>query len=583
MWITTPRRINDYTDVSAGVTNGPLDDLKSRTDFLYQLLTNQQNTGQLILYQQPVSADTVIGMPVYFDSDASVFKPAWGDVIEGDNGYYITSPTSMWKGIVVELSGTVASIAYGSVTLTTTQWAAVIDTGIFAIGDYYLGEDESIPGIISANPGVLGIYIGHLRSNGQMLLNLSGVQSYQQHIHLGRALVGDPAGTVTDPAIGDPQIVNAPDPSLPGWLPATSTYFPGFVTGVQIPTGAKFGYNIQHTDETALRQVFPVTPPDNAQFSQAGVLLYSTTVVINNYGIWWMINDYGSAPWPVDYAVSAVADDVFLYTTRIVAEAQNSEVVTQAVINDLSSGAINSLAVSSIKSGDLTALAISGGSGDNTSGFKGATTITNKGVTALRVGPRLSVRAASLAGNNTIGYKGLIDLDCDVRVPMLHNWTEYSGSGEAIRDVSTNGAPIGTYVGLMGHALGPSVSGDYIDFVLPFDVDIEYGVDYQPIVRIAAGVDTVTGTETYRDVDVSFFVYTDGGAISDSAFQKVVSVEFIEGVPGQMQMVALGPYADVIVQRGNMLHIRVSHSTSGNPLTPDTLRIVGITCGLYRA
>jgi len=292
----------------------------------------------------------------------------------------------MWQGVVSAISGTVGDVLIaGTMVQTTVAWAALFDDAIFAAGPVYLSE--GLAGKLSHVPGDLGIYLGHLRVDGAFIARGAGNNPYLNHVHLQRTLLGKPAGTVVDPVFNSTQVITTPDAAQQGWLPASNTYFPGYIAGVHIPTGAKFGYNIQHSAETVLRQVFPLVPVDNAQFSQSGLVLYASTVVVNQYGIWWLDDTYSNAPWPVDYAATATADTVVLWTSRLMAQQDIVAAVSAAVAYDLSS-TVGDVAVSRIVAG--AGVSVSGTHNDVAGKF-GVVTVTSSGANSIRSGPGAQV------------------------------------------------------------------------------------------------------------------------------------------------------------------------------------------------
>ncbi len=573
------RTIADGSPVDAATANAPLSDLAQRTEWLRDQLLAITAGAQLVLRNQTVPLGTVLGEVVYYDDALNTYMPARAT-------YDTTNPTvaaasAFWQGVVVAVSGTGADILIGGTgELAQADWAGAFEGGVFAAGDVFLSSVTA--GKLSSVPGCCGIYIGHLRDTGggdaELLLRLGNPGSYLEHIHVERTLVGDPAGTVIDPAPGDPQLVNTPDPLEQGWLPANVTYFPGYVVGVQIPTGAVFGYNIQHANETALREIFPLVPPDNAQFSQTGLILTSDKVVTNAYGIWWMDNSYGNAPWPVDYAVSGVADPVTLWTARLTASTLLSDLISQAIINRLANGEIDEIAAASIQSSDPDSLGVSGTEGDAITGWRGDILLTNNGVTGVRYGRGLAI--AGTAGDNVLGYKGLLDVEfaADISAQHLYTYVDPLNASPTEKQalVTTNGVSAGATIGAYGHRLGAEAT-DFVDFVVAAGRDLPAAVDYLATVTIQACVDTVAGAPVSGDVDVSFYRLSTNEPVGTTRLQRTTQAAFSTGLPGALQTVVVGPFADVLVQQGDQLLVRITNSAGGSPLTGDTLRIVAVT------
>lgn len=80
------------------------------------------------------------------------------------------------------------------------------------------------------------------------------------------------------------------DSTLPGWLPATSQYFPN----VPIPSGAKYGYNFDA--DVHLHQLFPETVVGTYVVFKDGIAQTDVTVSVNSNGVWWK-DSFNSLPW----------------------------------------------------------------------------------------------------------------------------------------------------------------------------------------------------------------------------------------------------------------------------------------------
>lgn len=315
------RKVANGQAINADNTNAGPTDLTARTDYLKNQLDSLE-AGQLLVATDAVLQSAMpIGTPVYIDLGTNTARPAEvalaDDVVGG-----LAAPSSYVFGLVLnkqtDTSGDIGM--EGLITsITTTQWASVMEAGTFAAGHYFLSG--SVPGKISLSPGALAVYVGLALPNGWFLARPQP-PVYGAHSHYQFTLTGAPAGTVVDPTIGNPQIVNTPNASLPGWLPATTTYF----AAGTIPVGAKFGYNLPQADPD-LRAVFPPIPV-TGQFEQGGLFLDTDKVLVNQFGIWWMDNTYGNAPWPVDYSVSHTAEPIEFFFSRLLFATGNG-VVTE--------------------------------------------------------------------------------------------------------------------------------------------------------------------------------------------------------------------------------------------------------------
>jgi hypothetical protein len=165
---------------------------------------------------------------------------------------------------------------------------------------------------MTRTPGALSVYLGQLLPDGRFVLDIEAPRR-GEHVHYKFTMTAAPAGDVVDPATGQPHVISNPNPALRGWLPASAPYF----DPATIPAGAKFGYNLAHASDAELAQVFPPVPLSGATFEQAGQVLQSSLVTVNQYGIWWMQDSYGMAPWPTDFAVNHTVDDLTMWFSHL--------------------------------------------------------------------------------------------------------------------------------------------------------------------------------------------------------------------------------------------------------------------------
>lgn len=566
--------VADGSPVSASNTNQAAVALAQRTDWLRdQLLALTAGTG-IQLKSQPVQAGLLPGTPVYFDNTTLTYKPAQAAI--DSNDFVTAADSAAVEGLLLSVSGSVAELSLGGVVqLTTIQWAAVFDTGIFTAGPIFL---STVSGKISALPGALGIYLGNLRANGTLVFRPVNTGPFLQHIHLQRALSGNPAGTVVDPAPAAPQTIAVPNPALQGWLPATNVYFPGYVVGVQIPVGAQFGYNIQNPAESALRDVFPVIPTTNAQFEQSGAILNSDKVVVNEYGIWWMDNSYGNAPWSVTYTADlpAAAPVVTLWTSRLVADVSLSETITDQILSLLRNGQIDTMAVTRVIPGDNT-LTVSGASGDNTNGWYGPVTITNAGVKTASASGGIGVVGTLGSSPN---WRGALTLRSIASRPaqFLHNKFTAPQLTDMV-PVTTNGVPSGVDATLYAHGLGPDIS-DFVDFVLTAGPEFAAGEELSFTLDLSLFVNLPAGAPTSRTVRLLYYQFDNGSPASSTSLIRTETVTVVTGTPGALQRVSLGSFADVKLGNTKGWILRVQNGTGGTPLTLGSLRIAGISANL---
>ena len=212
-------------------------------------------------------------------------------------------------------------VLHGEV-LFDSNLLTVIEGGEFEVGLYYLSSASE--GKITASKPAVGVLVAAIvgqdaDNNYRVFVMPHPRSALDEHVHYKISLSTDPAGTVieapgdtqssgVDPdtnmciftSVSDPNFIHEfdglPDPDLIGWLPANDTTFDGMI----VPEGAKFGYNIQK--DPRLRKVWPPVPPGNVYVEINGIGASPNMVKVNSFGIWWMDDCLGRAPWPVTYS-----------------------------------------------------------------------------------------------------------------------------------------------------------------------------------------------------------------------------------------------------------------------------------------
>lgn len=111
-------------------------------------------------------------------------------------------------------------------------------------------------------------------------------------------------------------LTNLISSDLPGWLPATSTYFPGVV----IPTGARYGYNFKQ--DLLLDQLFPEGVVSAYVLHKNGVALSPDVARVDSNGIWWF-DGLNQLPWNTAGASDILPNPQVTYTDFTVATANS--------------------------------------------------------------------------------------------------------------------------------------------------------------------------------------------------------------------------------------------------------------------
>lgn len=414
------RTIIDGDPVDANHTNQGTTDLTQRTDYLKGVLDSLE-AGQLLkVTGATLQAGLSVGTPLYLDTD-NVFKPAIVALAVDAVGGAAAKSAYVFGILLSKDTDTTGSVGVvGRITeLSQSDWTTVIDGAVWAAGHYFLSSQN--PGRISTDPGSLAVYVGQMLPDATFLLR-AAPPVYGAHTHYEFTLVGKPAGTVVDPSVGGTQVVNTPDATQRGWLPAAAPYF----SVDRIPVGAKFGYNLGVAAENALAAVFPPIPLSGSNFAQGGLMLDGSKVVVNDFGIWWMDDTYGNAPWPVDYAATLTAEDITFWFSRLLfatdtgvvtslqkdpaslldikvvnaagqsASAGKLRLLVSSLLPNSSTTDEGSTAVKSISGGSHTSgpvasrlipgagIALSSTHGDNVAGFYGAVTVSASNSDALQ-------------------------------------------------------------------------------------------------------------------------------------------------------------------------------------------------------
>jgi hypothetical protein len=318
-WKGYYRQIVDGTDVKAAVTNVPSDDLFNLISYLKNTVDTLTTGRSVILTEQLLASATVQGTPVYLDTDGT-WKPAYAELSSSTNSTLFQLTSKSYVAGVVSAKSTATR---GTVTLfgeinTTAAILALVEGTYVPGAVYYLSP--MYPGMLTASKGVAPvraclIYGPDISGNYKIIVNPDQRSQVEHHGHYRFELEDEPAGEAgcvpkkegflwgeLEPEGPYPGIIHTiinADSSLPGWLPVNDPIF----SGMTIPTGAKFGYNI--SQNTELSTMWPPMPIDHVLVTVDGNDETDNLVVVNEDGIWWMDDDYGKAPWPVNLPCSS--------------------------------------------------------------------------------------------------------------------------------------------------------------------------------------------------------------------------------------------------------------------------------------
>lgn len=251
-----------WTDIVPLISNGqvgndvtfntPLQALIDRTAYLKQQLDALTNKSNILAFGVAISNDVVVGDLVYFNKDTRKFEKAlaaWSDTFDS-NGDLIPSTKSQVRGVIVETTGN----ATATLLLAGEYTSAAVTARLFTdIGEYYLSATD--PGGATKVAPMLKVpvlsYLG-----GNKFIFTPDIAATPNHSHKAFNLTA-------------------------GWLDITDPAF----NGMEIPGTAVKGYDIASDPE--LSELFAIYHGEAVVFND-GVLLDSTSVVINKDNIWWM-------------------------------------------------------------------------------------------------------------------------------------------------------------------------------------------------------------------------------------------------------------------------------------------------------
>lgn len=313
------RYVHNGEAVEAGVANRPVRDLHGNVAAIREIVESMQVGQAIILRDQAVEASLSPGQPVYMDAATATWRPARATLTMSgtDAGVWAFGPNSYVGGVLESRVGSRGSVVIAGKIQFSSTWVLNTFDGAYAAGPVYLSRNTA--GKLSTGRE-LSVRVGAVSGPDQdgmytLYVAPSSREGITTHSHLRVSLSALPAGTpnhapehyddtllgemyAEGPYPGFTHQVSAPDANAPGWLPATHSVF----AGLPVPAGAKFGYNIRK-DPT----LSAVWPPSPAYFAQSavvtvdGVVADETRVIANEYGIWWMMDAYGKAPWSVNF------------------------------------------------------------------------------------------------------------------------------------------------------------------------------------------------------------------------------------------------------------------------------------------
>lgn len=291
------RYITDGEPVAAAITNRPTSDIANYLDEIYRLLQATGIGGGIFATRVTADASVVVGSPVYLDN--GIFMPSKQALAIDLDGKTVSADSSRIDGIVTRKHNAtlVDVLLAGAHTFDISPATEEPPTP----GMYYLSATR--PGKITKSRQQFPVPVCVVGTKNRVYRVPTSAEPLLAHTHSKIELVCLPAGVHIPPQPNERHIITDANTNLPGWLPINDPIF----AGKNIPTGAKFGYNI--SADIHAKTVWPYSlfsgaylEWDRAEQNDRGFTgVPSGFFTINEDGIWWLTDCYGDVPWPKNY------------------------------------------------------------------------------------------------------------------------------------------------------------------------------------------------------------------------------------------------------------------------------------------
>jgi hypothetical protein len=302
-WINRVRHVNDGEAVNGAIDSRPTRALEGNTQYLKDRIDSAELGEGVLAYGETVEAGALVGMPVYRNNVTARYERALAAVeIDPVSGMFMATASSDCVGIIVfKYNATKADILLSGRQLVDISAAvAGASVGAAPAGRYYLSSFTA--GMLVQQRPPVSVSVLIYTDDGYAIVQPVMRDFLEDHIHYKVQLYAQPAGTnVTGGGI---HTIGSPNPNLPGWLPANHAIFNG-----RAPTGAAYGYNLSQHPQLA--RIFPPLPASGAViFLDRGENYLGGSLVpmgtnglcsVDSFGIWWMSNCQGDAPWPENW------------------------------------------------------------------------------------------------------------------------------------------------------------------------------------------------------------------------------------------------------------------------------------------
>jgi hypothetical protein len=132
---------------------------------------------------------------------------------------------------------------------------------------------------------------------------------------------------------------------------------------------------------------------------------------------------------------------------------------------------------------------------------------------------------------------------------------------------------------MYAHGLGVGVN-DYVDYLIHSGLDVPAGQEYQITFRFNVCVDNAAGVATPGTFAVLFYKLDPSSYASTSSFILQTTGTANYNVPGVVQNVVVGPFANVKAGQNRSWLVRIKNGTGGGALPAGSLRILNVSYAL---
>jgi hypothetical protein len=292
------RYIQHGEPLTPEVANRAAKDIVEWLSALDNRVAGYTDVSNTVIYDQPLSEETFIGCPVYYNTETGLFTPARAST-HVENHTLFLDPCGWVLGLVIEKtsthSGHIALSGIVEIDIRNADNFYRLPPGIRYLSVNIAGQlEQQIPPISIPVCFVLSTDHETKKSLVAVAISLDNVLSGHKHYKFKLSSV--PAGDYTE--FG--RTIEYPGELIDGWLPADHVSF----EGLNIPANAKFGYNI---NRSVFKKWWPPAVLNAFSLHWQTASTEDTTPIMGevppelykaNYdGIWWLTDEPYLLPW----------------------------------------------------------------------------------------------------------------------------------------------------------------------------------------------------------------------------------------------------------------------------------------------